>query len=101
VTRPIEHEHRAPERIVPEWIAFGPFVLHLRRRTLSREGKRVGLNPRAITLLTALIQRPGEVLSKEELMARIWPDRTVEEVNLRVAVTALRQALGQAEDGGS
>jgi predicted ATPase/DNA-binding winged helix-turn-helix (wHTH) protein len=76
-----------------EWIAFGPFVLHFRQRVLMRDGKRVVLNARALELLIALLERPGRVLSKDVLIERIWRDRTVAEVNLRVTVTALRKCL--------
>ncbi|PXA86897.1 hypothetical protein DMC47_33545 [Nostoc sp. 3335mG] len=84
-----------PRPASPEWIAFGPFVLHLRQRALTRDGMPVPLNPRSIELLIALAEKPGEVLSKYDLMQRIWPDRIVAEVNLRVAVTALRRGLAQ------
>jgi DNA-binding SARP family transcriptional activator len=49
---------------------------------------------RALDILVALIKRPGEVVSKQELMRRVWPDTAVEESNLRVNIASLRRALG-------
>src|ERR1700761_7530762 len=79
-----------------DWIAFGPFVLHVKHRALTLDGRPVQLNPRALELLIALLEHPGETQTKRELLGRIWRDRTVDEVNLRVAVTALRRCLGAA-----
>src|ERR1700753_1400097 len=92
----------ATDEVLPlqaDWVAFGPFVLHLKQRLLTQDGKTVRLNPRSLELLLTLIERPGEVRSKEDLLDRIWRDRTVDEVNLRVAVTALRRCLGAAQTG--
>ena len=55
--------------------------------------------PRALDLLVALAERAGDVVTKEELLQRVWPDTFVEEANLSVNVSALRKALGKAEDG--
>jgi DNA-binding winged helix-turn-helix (wHTH) protein len=50
-------------------------------------------------MLIALIERPGELFSKDELMARVWPNLFVEPANLTVQIAALRRALGDARDG--
>jgi predicted ATPase len=50
-------------------------------------------------ILLALVEQPGRILSRDDLIARAWPDTTVDEVNLRVQVSALRRALGKTEDG--
>jgi predicted ATPase/DNA-binding winged helix-turn-helix (wHTH) protein len=59
----------------------------------------VRLGSRAIELLVALVERAGEVVGKNELMAYIWPDTIVEENNLRVHITALRKCLGDGQGG--
>jgi DNA-binding winged helix-turn-helix (wHTH) protein len=78
---------------------FGPFCL-LPTQRLLREGDRaVRLGSRALDLLIALIARRGELVSKEELMAQVWPNTYVEEANLTVHIAALRRALGDGQKG--
>src|SRR5262249_39932328 len=67
---------------------------------LERAGSPIVLGGRALDLLVTLAERAGEVVSKRELMERVWPDLTVEEINLRVTVAGLRKALGEGDDGG-
>jgi hypothetical protein len=57
------------------------------------DGEPVELGARAFDVLLALIEAAGTVLNKDELMARVWPDRVVEENNLQVQIAALRRAL--------
>lgn len=78
---------------------FGPFRFDRRTRVLWRGDVLEPLPPRALDLLAALGERPGDVLTKSELMARVWPDTAVEEANLSVQVSALRRALGARDDG--
>ena len=78
-------------------VSFGPFRLHVARRTLERSGVTVDLGGRALELLIALIERAGEVVSKNELMMRVWPDVTVDDVSLRVHIATLRKALADGE----
>ena len=79
--------------------SFGPFRL-LPSRQLLLEGERpVRLGNRSLEILTALVERPGELVTKAELMARVWPGIVVEEANLRVQITALRKALGEGRPG--
>jgi predicted ATPase/DNA-binding winged helix-turn-helix (wHTH) protein len=75
------------------WILFGPFELNITERLLKEAGEVVPLGGRAFDVLVALIERAGEVVTKEELMARAWPDVKVEEGSLRVHLSALRKAL--------
>ncbi|WP_244437465.1 winged helix-turn-helix domain-containing protein [Aliihoeflea sp. 2WW] len=51
-------------------------------------------------MLQTLLQRPGDVLTKEELLDAAWPDATVEEANLHVQIASLRKVLGPAPGGG-
>ncbi|MDP9890941.1 putative ATPase/DNA-binding winged helix-turn-helix (wHTH) protein [Variovorax boronicumulans] len=80
---------------------FGAFSLWENAPRLERDGQPVRLGSRAIGLLVALVGRAGEVISKDELLAAVWPDTAVEEASVRVHMSILRKALGPpgAEDG--
>lgn len=78
----------------PRTFAFGPFVLSPDRQLLRQDGAPVRIGGRALDILAALVERPGEVVGKRELMARAWPHTVVEEENLKVNMVALRRALG-------
>jgi DNA-binding winged helix-turn-helix (wHTH) protein len=78
-------------------VSFGPFRLSVRRRTLSRRGSPVALTGRAFDLLTALIDSSAAVVTKDELMRRVWGAIVVEENNLHVQIAAIRRALGAGE----
>jgi predicted ATPase/DNA-binding winged helix-turn-helix (wHTH) protein len=78
-------------------ISFGPYRLLAAQRLLLEGDKPVRLGSRAFDVLTALVERAGEVVSKEELIARAWPKTFVEEANLKIQVSALRRALGDGQ----
>jgi predicted ATPase/DNA-binding winged helix-turn-helix (wHTH) protein len=80
-------------------ISFGFFSLVASERLLTREGAPVELGARALDILIALVSRPNEVVSKKELLARVWPDVNVEENSLRFHIVSLRKALGDGKDG--
>ncbi|WEW96820.1 winged helix-turn-helix domain-containing protein [Pseudomonas nitroreducens] len=80
-------------------LAFGPFVLDGTSGTLKRNDVPVAVGFRALNLLSALLQRPGEILGKAELMDAAWPGLVVEEGNLTVQIAQLRKVLGEAPDG--
>ncbi len=82
-----------------EVISFGPFRLHAAQRLIERKGTPLHLSGRALDILIALVEQASRVVSKNELMARVWPDATVDESSLRVHVAALRKALGDGEAG--
>jgi DNA-binding winged helix-turn-helix (wHTH) protein len=82
----------------PAGIAFGRFLLFPHRRELLANGRPVKLGGRAFDVLMALIGAHGAVVSKNTLMARVWPDRIVEENNLQWQISALRAALGPDRD---
>jgi Tol biopolymer transport system component/DNA-binding winged helix-turn-helix (wHTH) protein len=73
---------------------FGPFRLDAQKRLLLREGKIVPLKPKAFDTLLALVEGNGQVVEKDELMRRLWPDTVVEEGNLTFNISSLRKALG-------
>ncbi len=78
--------------------AFGPFRLMPERQSLFRGETIVTLGGRALDILQALVERPGEIVSKRELIARAWPATHIAESNLKVNINALRRALGEAPD---
>jgi predicted ATPase/DNA-binding winged helix-turn-helix (wHTH) protein len=80
-------------------ISFGPYRLLAAQRLLLERDRPVRLGSRAFDILTALIERAGEVVGKEELIARAWPRTFVEEANLKIQVSALRRALGDGQGG--
>ncbi|ADG10864.1 ATP-binding protein [Caulobacter segnis] len=75
--------------------AFGPFLLLPGRQLLLEGETPVRIGNRALGLLTALVERAGEVVTKRELFAKVWPDTIVEEGNLKVHMVALRRVLRQ------
>jgi predicted ATPase/DNA-binding winged helix-turn-helix (wHTH) protein len=80
-------------------VSFGPFSLVASERLLTRDGAPVELGSRALDILIALVTRPNEPISKQELLARVWPDVTVEESSLRFHIAGLRKALGDGKNG--
>jgi DNA-binding winged helix-turn-helix (wHTH) protein len=83
----------------PREISFGPFRLLPAQFLLLEGDKPVLLGSRAMHILIALLERPGELVPKQELMARVWPNLFVEPANLSVHVSALRRALRDGRDG--
>jgi predicted ATPase/DNA-binding winged helix-turn-helix (wHTH) protein len=80
-------------------VTFGSFQLDPARKLLLDDDKPVRLGSRAFEVLLALVERAGETVSKDDLVARVWPDTFVGEVNLRVHVAAVRRALGDGLNG--
>jgi predicted ATPase/DNA-binding winged helix-turn-helix (wHTH) protein len=80
-------------------LRFGPFELSIRERVLRRDGEVLPLGDRALDILNYLVERPGEVISKQELIDHVWSDVTVEEGSLRVHVAAIRKALRDGQFG--
>ena len=76
--------------------AFGPFLLLPGQQLLLDNREPVRIGRRALDLLTVLVRRHGELVSKEELLAEAWPGLRVEEGNLKVNIAALRRVLGEA-----
>ena len=74
---------------------FGAFELQPGERRLLAHGESVALGPRAFDLLVALVERAGQLVTKESLLDRVWPKLIVEENNLQVQISALRKVLGQ------
>lgn len=80
-------------------LSFGPFELLVNERLLTREGIPVELGARALDILVVLTSTPNEIVSKKDLLARVWPDVIVEEGSLRFHMNGLRKALGDGKGG--
>lgn len=80
-------------------LSFGSFRLLPAQQALLDGDKPVRIGSRALDILTALVERSGELVSKEDLVARAWPNTNVDEVSLRVHIAALRRALGRGQAG--
>ena len=73
--------------------AFGPFLLRPEQQLLLKREAPVRIGGRALDILTVLVEKPGELVDKRTLIARVWPNTYVEETNLKVNVAGLRRAL--------
>src|SRR5947207_2513722 len=78
---------------------FGEFRLDSAQRLIFRAGRPVPLAPKVIETLLALVERGGTLVTKDELMARLWPDTFVEESNLTQNIFQLRKVLGEGQNG--
>src|SRR5499433_3233544 len=79
--------------------SFGPFRLFPARQLLLEGETPVRIGTRALEILNVLVERAGELVSKKELMARVWPNIVVEESNVKVQVVSLRRVLGDGQPG--
>jgi Tol biopolymer transport system component/DNA-binding winged helix-turn-helix (wHTH) protein len=84
----------------PNTVQFGLFEVDLQARELRKSGVKIKLNEQPFQVLTVLLERPGEVITREELQARLWPADTFVDFDLSLnsAVKKLRQALGDESD---
>ncbi|WP_335944341.1 winged helix-turn-helix domain-containing protein [Pseudomonas sp. G166] len=80
-------------------VGFGPFAFYRQQRLVTCDGKPLALGGRALDILQVLVEHAGTFVSKQALIARVWPDSVVEEINLRVHIAALRRAFGDGRDG--
>src|SRR4029453_2819705 len=81
-------------------VRFGPFQLDLRTGELRKAGARINLPEQPLQVLKALLDRPGDLVTREELRQRLWPAETFVdfEHGLNAAVRRLRDALGDSAD---
>ena len=87
-------------RLDDETFVFGPFrLIPAQRILLLDEGEPLHLGSRALDILIALVERAGETIRNDQLIARTWPETVVAENALRVYVGALRKALGDGRAG--
>jgi DNA-binding winged helix-turn-helix (wHTH) protein len=82
------------------YIHFGPFQIDQQRQEVSRNGSRLKLQGKVYQVLMALLEKPGEVVTREELRLRLWPAETHVnyDANVNTTVNKLRQALGDSFD---
>jgi len=78
--------------------SFGDFELSGAKRSLLKRGEMISLNSRAFDLLFTLIENHGKVLSKDELLDKVWEGQFVEENNLTVQISALRKIFGESKN---
>ena len=91
-----EGEAAAP---IDRAIWFGPFCLRPATHLLLEANVPIHIGVRALDLLTVLVERAGEIVTKDELFARVWPGLTVDEGNLRTQVALVRKALRDGQSG--
>ncbi|QQS33788.1 MAG: winged helix-turn-helix domain-containing protein [Acidobacteriota bacterium] len=85
---------REPGGLNGRVIRFGEFELDLAEESLRRGGEPLNINHRMFQVLALLVERRGEIVSKDEFFEQVWAGSHVEENNLTVAITGLRKALG-------
>ena len=96
LAKPLTRHEASPESAVVDSVfEFGRFTLMPARRLLLAGESRVRIGSRALELLAALVERAGEVVTRQELISRAWPKSVVDESNLKVQIAALRKALGE------
>src|SRR5262249_7757994 len=81
-------------------LRFGPFEIDFQRRELRKEGRRLRLQEQPFQILQSLVESPGEVVSREEIRKRLWPDGSVVEFDhsINAAVKRLRDVLRDSAD---
>jgi DNA-binding winged helix-turn-helix (wHTH) protein len=83
----------------PRYIRFGPFQIDQQREEVTHNGSRLKLQGKVYQVLLALLEKPGEVVTREELRQRLWPDALVNyDANVNTTVNKLRQMLGDSPD---
>ena len=80
----------------PQFYEFGDFRLDATKRRLLRGGEPVALTPKVFDTLLYMVEHRGEVITKDALMAALWPDTVVEENNLGQNISKLRSVLGES-----
>jgi DNA-binding winged helix-turn-helix (wHTH) protein len=85
---------------VPRYIRFGPFQIDQQREEVTQNGSRIKLQGKVYQVLLALLEKPGEVVTREELRQRLWPAETQVnyDANVNTTVNKLRQTLGDSSD---
>lgn len=87
-------------KTVERYLCFGQFQVDLQREELFKEGSRVRIPSKVFQVLLALLERPGEIVTREALRARLWPDNTFVnyDANVNTTVNKLRLALGDSPE---
>src|SRR6267154_6069081 len=81
------------------YVCFGAFHLDLKKEELFKDGARVKLQGKVYQALVTLLQKPGEIVTREELRLQLWPDAVVNyDANVNTTVNKLRQVLSDSAD---
>ena len=96
---PVLENRNGHASVIASEISFGPFRLFPTKFLVLEDDKPLALGSRALEILTVLVEQPGKLVTREELMARVWPNVIVEPANLTVHVSALRRMLRDGQDG--
>src|SRR5918993_1381477 len=86
-------------RPAKRFYSFDVFRVDPVERLLFKENREVPLTPKVFDTLLVLLENSSHVLTKQELMQKVWPDSFVEENNLAQNISVLRKALGQGKQG--
>jgi DNA-binding winged helix-turn-helix (wHTH) protein len=97
--KPFFEKRTEPAGAAPTEVSFGAFRLLPAQFLLLEGDKAVPLGSRALEILIVLLERRGELVSKQELMACVWPNVFVEPANLTVHMSALRRVLRDGREG--
>jgi DNA-binding winged helix-turn-helix (wHTH) protein len=97
--KPLFERRTKLDRAGPTEVSFGPFRLLPTQFLLLEGDNPVPLGSRALEILIVLLERPGELISRQELMDRVWPNVFVGPNNLTVHISALRRTLRDRRDG--
>src|SRR5512143_1587578 len=89
-----------PSLTTPKVIRFGVFEADLRAGELHKQGLRVKLQEKPFQLLAILLERPGDVVTREELREKLWPGDTFVDFDhgINIAINKLREALGDSAE---
>jgi predicted ATPase/DNA-binding winged helix-turn-helix (wHTH) protein len=87
-----------PDEEPPHALRFGGYRFVVHSRELTADGAPVALGNRALDVLNVLVEARGDLVTKDELLSRVWPTTTVEENNLQFQISSLRKALGDDRD---
>jgi DNA-binding winged helix-turn-helix (wHTH) protein len=83
----------------PRLTRFGPFEVDLRAGEMRKDGVKLKLTGQPFQVLTILLEQPGEVVTREELQKRLWPDTFVDvDHNLNSAINKIREVLGDSAE---
>jgi DNA-binding winged helix-turn-helix (wHTH) protein len=95
-----EHANSLPPASSPRFMRFGPFQVDQQRQEVTKNGSRLKVQGKVYQVLVALLEKPGEVVTREELRQRLWPaDTHVNyDANVNTTVNKLRQVLGDSTD---
>jgi len=93
-------QERSETKAAERYLCFGQFQVDLRREELFKEGSRIRIPSKVFQVLLALVERPGEIVTREALRARMWPGGTFVnyDANVNTTVNKLRLALGDSPE---